>query len=1081
MPLEVYRLSDRAKAIESFRRLRATPSWSQWSTGPQVPTKGLRRVVKLDAHVEDHQGTVWTRLPERLPAGWYLVQYPSKKHPAQAILQVTDIASYLLVSDTDTLVWANDLATGDPIADATVSVDGASLGRTGGNGTLVTATPASLKADQGRACLKDCEPVVVIGDGRRSAFVPATGARTPDGGFGIDSFWPGFEGHPRFWQLLHSDRDRYRPTDAINAWGVVRDRDTGEVPASVTIRLSSADGSDGAIAPIAQITGATRPTGAFTGSLALRDVPEGSYRLELVIDGAVVTRRHVQVGRILKPAYRLDVATGRRIYIVGDRIRVTATASFFEGTPVPGVPLRMDGLVEGSATTNASGSATIRKTARLSDDQDLQDPEHQTVSVRPARAEEGEINGASHDFMVFPSMWTVTADSEIRGGRVRMSGAVNVVDRDRLERELAAGASIWDLDPRGAPVRSRTVTARFTEIIPVRRQVGTTYDFIEKRVVPLYEYEQRERAAGTIRISTDDRGRFSGSIPASGKGHDYRVQLTLSDPDGHVARRTTHASVEHDFGEPHASAFLGLSADQDDPTEFGIGDEVDLTMREPGASGTPEDDRRLFYVAQRGLRDVTVARSARFVTDFPSWGPPNVEIGAVRFTGTGYVDAGRFQARFRSSDRAITVDVQPDKARYAPRDEVTLAVRTRNATGDPIPATVVLRAVDEKLFEIGAASVDDPLRELYASVDAGIRATYLSHRGPGNRGEGGDTGGGGGDDEFRDTVLFQAVETGADGRASVTFRLSDDLTSWRVGASAIGAGLEAGGGSTLIPVGLPFFIDAAIAPEYLLADRPAIQIRGFGTALDADDRVTFAVDAESLGLHASGLRADAFKAVTVPLPDLKLGTHSITITATTGSGASKQTDRLTRSFAVVPSRLTRTRTSYVAVSGPTVIEGGEGMTEIIVSDAGAGQELPRLVELAAGGSARLERALAADLARTLMAQRFPSAGKEADSPTFDADQYQTDDGGIAILPYASSDLEVSALAAVVAPDRFDPWRLTSFFRAVAEDAKATRERRIYALAGLAGVGAPVLPEDPGSGRRPGVDRPRAAHGRSGRR
>ena len=102
-----------------------------------------------------------------------------------------------------------------------------------------------------------------------------------------------------------------------------------------------------------------------------------------------------------------------------------------------------------------------------------------------------------------------------------------------------------------------------------------------------------------------------------------------------------------------------------------------------------------------------------------------------------------------------------------------------------------------------------------------------------------------GDGDLRDSVLFKAIETGADGRGSVTFRLSADLTSWHVSASAIGAGLEAGTGSTLIPVGLPFFVDASIAPEYLLADRPAIQIRGFGTALDAADRVTFTVDARA--------------------------------------------------------------------------------------------------------------------------------------------------------------------------------------------------------------------------------------------
>ena len=122
--------------------LRSTPTWSQWSAD-RVSDAGLRRVARLDAHLEDTQGTLWTRLPEPLPAGWYLVQYPSAERPAQAVLQVTDIASYLLVSETDTLLWGNDLASGDPIVDATVSTGMASLGRTGPDGTLLGDAPAA--------------------------------------------------------------------------------------------------------------------------------------------------------------------------------------------------------------------------------------------------------------------------------------------------------------------------------------------------------------------------------------------------------------------------------------------------------------------------------------------------------------------------------------------------------------------------------------------------------------------------------------------------------------------------------------------------------------------------------------------------------------------------------------------------------------------------------------------------------------------------------------------------------------------------------------------------------------------------
>ena len=90
----------------------------------------------------------------------------------------------------------------------------------------------------------------------------------------------------------------------------------------------------------------------------------GAYRLELRVDGVELTSRYLEVGRIIKPAYRVDLTTGRRVYVAGDRIRVTATARFFEGTPVPGVPIRLDGDLTGSMTTDASGTATVRKTVR---------------------------------------------------------------------------------------------------------------------------------------------------------------------------------------------------------------------------------------------------------------------------------------------------------------------------------------------------------------------------------------------------------------------------------------------------------------------------------------------------------------------------------------------------------------------------------------------------------------------------------------------------------------------------------------------------------------------------------------------
>ena len=54
----------------------------------------------------------------------------------------------------------------------------------------------------------------------------------------------------------------------------------------------------------------------------------------------------------------------------------------------------------------------------------------QSVSVSPARAEEGEISGASREFMVFPSSRTIAADAAIEDGRVKVTGDVHLVEGD---------------------------------------------------------------------------------------------------------------------------------------------------------------------------------------------------------------------------------------------------------------------------------------------------------------------------------------------------------------------------------------------------------------------------------------------------------------------------------------------------------------------------------------------------------------------------------------------------------------------------------------------------------------------------
>ena len=77
------------------------------------------------------------------------------------------------------------------------------------------------------------------------------------------------------------------------------------------------------------------------------------------------------------------------------------------------------------------------------------------------------------------------------------------------------------------------------------------------------------------------------------------------------------------------------------------------------------------------------------------------------------------------------------------------------------------------------------------------------------------------------------------GRGSVSFDLPDNLTSWRITSQAVTPSMQAGINIRHLAVGLPLFVDATFAGEYLEADKPIIKLRAFGQALQPGQAVEF--------------------------------------------------------------------------------------------------------------------------------------------------------------------------------------------------------------------------------------------------
>ena len=997
-------------------------------------------------------GTRWAQLPRALPVGWYIVTISFADVPRQLLLQVTDTATYAVVATNRSAVWVNDLATGRPAVGATASLGGHSLsGASDARGLLLATTPAAVAKGT------DERPLLLVRYRGLATFRPIEAGNvcggcggkggTSDASAASSNAW---------WTLLTTDRSSYRSSDTVNVLGVVRHRTDAAVPASVRVAVYANDSDSVGAVPILTQTATPDRRGMYAASLAIRGLPSGNYRVRALLGSDTIAETWVNVEVIRKPAYALTLATDRHAIIVGGTVTATVAAAFFEGTPVAGAEVGLS--VNGNDTgpdavvmtdTQGSASGVVKPL--------LDNGQFTTVGItaNPMLPEEADLT-ANTQVAVFAGSAYLTLSGKVSGSRVTVSGAVNSVAFDRYEQP---GADPWAVDPRGAPRAGATVRVGLVANYLTRVQNGTTYDFVTKRARPAYEYTEHTVTLPTQTVRTDAAGTFQVSIDGRSDAYEYDLTARYTDEAGRQI--STAVSVSTEAGPSSSEPPQLTSVDgHGDTLEYSVGDTI--RVRFSGGVAGPTTTRYLFFTTQQGLRYATVGTSSTFRTQFTAASVPALTIGAVRFNGAGYdVVSSGYRAWLDLADRTMTVQVTPDKTRYEPGDTATVSIRTLAPGGRPVAASVFVRAIDEKLYAMGVAADELPLEELYAALPDGVLGAAASHTVPGPEygGGGGDTTGGGdagGRTDFRDWLLARIVTTGADGRASVTIPLSDDLTSWRVAATALDASLDAGAASARLAVGLPFFVDAVVAPEYLAADRPVIRVRSYGTALATGAKVTFTVSSDTLPMAATTATVDAFGSAYVPLPPLSVGTHRVRIAGSTGSGATAMSDALVRTFTVVAARATQARTTWLQLTGTVPLAAGSGITSVVLADAGRGRVIPVLEEFAAPDAVRADRALASALANRVLVSSFglPAVAPTDETGLLPFAAYP----GLAIVPWGSAQLDVTALAAMTGDARLDRGNLVEALNETVTKADETRARRLLALAGLAALNEPVLAE-----------------------
>ncbi|MFH1235693.1 MAG: Ig-like domain-containing protein [Parcubacteria group bacterium] len=308
---------------------------------------------------------------------------------------------------------------------------------------------------------------------------------------------------------------------------------------------------------------------------------------------------------------------------------------------------------------------------------------------------------------------------------------------------------------------------------------------------------------------------------------------------------------------------------------------------------------------------------------------------------------------------------------------------------------------------------------------------------------------GGGRQNFQDVAVFESVETDRNGRATVTFKLPDNITSWQTTVHAVTEDLKAGATQTAVIGTLPFFVDVATASDYVVGDRPQVLVRSFGREL-SNAPITYVVSYPGYRDEETTLTGAAGEAVAVTLPEFSEGTFKIRVAARQGVNE----DAVIRSFTFHDSNITQGTAGYYRLEEGMAIAGsGDGRTSLSFTNLERGQYFQDLREMTWPYGDRLEQQLGQWGAQGLLNEFYADDGS---LPNITFTDFQTSEGGIAILPYSSADLLLTAKALLVAPDLFDRIAARQYFESVLDNSDSNTDEVVYALLGVAALDEPVL-------------------------
>ncbi len=453
------------------------------------------------------------------------------------------------------------------------------------------------------------------------------------------------------------------------------------------------------------------------------------------------------------------------------------------------------------------------------------------------------------------------------------------------------------------------VQVKLIETVTTRVQNGTTYNEYTNKQEPIYHYITNENVTNLTTIKSTngnleiDRNGIKTKKSTDEVSYNYTLEYVFKDLDGKpITESISLGNMEYansddkEIGYIYDEEMENYSSDvlyeaskdvdhifyytyryllKKDISTFSIGDKVKFTLAESTKGNIKEiqnNGKLLTMVFKENINDINLLEESSFEYEFTKSDFPGCKITSAYFYNGEFYRMPIYYFDFKEEDRKVDVEIKADKDNYKPGDEVTLSIKTTK-DGKPVKSVVNVSVANKAVFNI-EEDYTNILEQIYFNIDLPIY-TYSSLLDGIYKDNPKGGGGGGGEPRgnFGDTLCFETVQTNENGEAKVTFKLLDNITTYRATVHSVNKDLYVGVNTLDITSKLDFFVQSTMPRNVKETDDLVLNATSI-----ADEK--YSVDYE---FHIKELNktltttADTNTIATVNFGKLKLGKYHVII------------------------------------------------------------------------------------------------------------------------------------------------------------------------------------------------------------